>query len=347
MANILKDKEIEGLLGTVIINGMTENIRPNSYIIRLGSEGEFLGTGKSFVLGEKREQKKGIILPPGHSVGVSSIEQINFTKETVDELFPKQALHGFLAPTTDLSREGIVVSSTQIDAGFNGSLNWTLTNTSSQERRYIYGEKLFRLTIFKLDESEVPQTYYSGSYQSKMGYVRSNRMGAPVGMQESEWEEPFTDDGIEESLERLMKAGYPWQAVASQLKMIDNQFSMVSTEYQQIYDSIEVISNNVNDIENSINNSINNTINTIVNQNLGITVNSAVKDGITQLYNWALIRLMSAMGILAGLIITVTTSPIAYDFLVKYGAVIGLLIIIFATALFLWGRPKKNKDNKP
>jgi hypothetical protein len=144
-----------------------------------------------------------------------------------------------------------------------------------------------------------------------------------------------------------MKAGYPWQAVASQLKMIDNQFSMVSSEYQQIYDSIEAINNNVNEFENSINTTINNTINNTFNQNLEATVNSAVKDGITQLYNWALIRLISAIVAIAGLVIAVTASPIAYSFLEKYGVVVGLVILVSAIIIFLIGQqPKKNKKNK-
>ena len=48
-------------------------------------------------------------------------------------------------------------------------------NTSSQERRFVYEEKCFRFTIFKLAHGERPERAYSGDYQGKEGYVRSQR----------------------------------------------------------------------------------------------------------------------------------------------------------------------------
>src|SRR5258705_1221245 len=45
MAKILSDREIRKLLGTVIVNGDVNCIRPNAYVLRLGAKGEFLNTG--------------------------------------------------------------------------------------------------------------------------------------------------------------------------------------------------------------------------------------------------------------------------------------------------------------
>ena len=57
MATILNDTELKKLIGNIIIDGDPTSIRPNSYILRLGNEGEFLNAGKVFTLGKS---KKGI-----------------------------------------------------------------------------------------------------------------------------------------------------------------------------------------------------------------------------------------------------------------------------------------------
>src|SRR6266542_2085425 len=157
MATILNDTELKKLIGTVIIDGDITSIRPNSYVLRLGNEGEFLNAGKTFELGKS---KKGIRISPGHSVAVTALETIDFRPATVQKLYPGCALHAFISPTTDLSREGIVAPTTQIDAGYNGTLNWTITNSSNEERRFLYGERLYRLTILKLEAGEVPVKPY-------------------------------------------------------------------------------------------------------------------------------------------------------------------------------------------
>ena len=46
MAELLNDREIMNILGSVIVNGDPKSVRPNSYVLRLGSNGEFLTTGK-------------------------------------------------------------------------------------------------------------------------------------------------------------------------------------------------------------------------------------------------------------------------------------------------------------
>src|SRR5262249_41367540 len=145
---ILSDTEINRLLGTVIINGDIANIRPNAYVLRLGARGEFLNTGKEFDLSKER---KGLRIQPGDSVAVTAYETLDFRRETVHKIYPGKDLHAFVSPTTDLSREGIVAQTTAVDAGFYGTLNWTFANTSSVERRYVYRERIYRITIFRLE----------------------------------------------------------------------------------------------------------------------------------------------------------------------------------------------------
>lgn len=317
MATILCDAEIRKLLGTVIKNGVEDSIRPNSYIIRLGSDGEYIGTEKVFKICED----KGIKLPPGQSVGVSSIEEIDFSKEAVDKIFPGQALHGFLSPTTDLSREGVVVASTQIDAGFKGTLSWTLSNSSFHERCFIFGEKIFRLTIFKLEENEIPERYYSGYYQGKTGYIRSKRSTAIAGMRNSDWIDPYIENGPEELLDELMKAGYPWGAVATRLKAIDEQYSNVSAQYQNIDESIRNINEDVSQIKKGIDK----------------TITESVRNGINQLNNSVIVKIIGAFGIIAGLVISILSSPEIKNFIMSYGGLIGLIIIalgFLSTVLF-------------
>lgn len=178
MPKLLNDTELRHLTGTVILNGDEASIRPNSYIMRLGEHGEFLNTGKAFELG--KQSKKGIKIPPGHSVGVTAYEALDFSRDTVRKLYPAGDLQGLLSPTTDLAREGIGALTTQVDVGYRGTLNWTLTNTSSQERRFVFQERLYGFSVFLLEEGESPEDVYQGHHQEKTGYVPSERSGPPV-----------------------------------------------------------------------------------------------------------------------------------------------------------------------
>src|SRR5437667_9417390 len=99
MATILNDNEIRKLLGKVILNGDPSCIRPNSYVLRLGDEGEFLNASKEFTLGRP---KKGIRIQPGHSVAITSLETIDFRPATVEKIYTGCALHAILSPSTDL-----------------------------------------------------------------------------------------------------------------------------------------------------------------------------------------------------------------------------------------------------
>ena len=168
---ILNDAEIKKLIGAVIIDGNESCIRSNAYILRLGAEGKICKTGKQLKLSNRK--KKGIAIPQGHSVGIVALETLDFRTEIVREIYPENDLCGSLWPTRDLSQKGIVAPTTHIDAGYMGTLNWTLTNTANVERCYSYGQRICRLSIFKLEVDETPEFPYEGDDGYNTGLVRS------------------------------------------------------------------------------------------------------------------------------------------------------------------------------
>ncbi len=325
MATILNDTEIKRLLGKVIVDGDPSCIRPNGYALRLGSVGEFINTGKDFDIGSK---KKGVRIQPGHSVGVTAFETLDFRRETVHQIYPGQDLHAFISPTTDLSREGIVAQSTQADAGYHGTLNWTLTNTSSEERRFVHKERVFRLTIFKLDKGETPDHLYTGDYQSQTGYVRSKRIGAPVGMKDTEWEDAFVKGGPEDLLENLIRSGYPWHILGSRLKQIDQQLKTVTEEYGDIDDSINELTRQVNAVRER-------------QTDIPETVRKVLREETGSLQNRWLIGAGSLFLVFLGVGLSVSSNAAIWEFLKQNGSWIGLVLIVGAAiALALISRQK-------
>lgn len=325
MATILNDTEIKRLLGKVIVDGDPSCIRPNSYVLRLGAVGEFLNTNKEFEIGHK---KKGLRIQPGHSVGVTSLETLDFRRETVHAFYPGNDLYAILSPTTDLSREGLVAPTTQVDAGFNGTLNWTITNTSSEERKFVHGERIYRITMFRLEKGETPEHLYTGSYQSQMGYVRSKRTGAPIGMKDAEWEDAFAKGGPEDLLDNLIRSGYPWHILGSRLKEIDQQFKTVTEEYADVHDSINELSEHINAIREKQN-------------DISETVRKVLRDETGSLQNRWLIGAGSLLLGFLGMGLTAATSTMVLDFIKANGSIIGSAFIFAAiVTLIILSRQK-------
>ena len=120
MATILSDREIKGLLRDVIAGGDPKLLNPNGIELRLGCHVRFHSTGEECQLQEGYFLK----VSPGETVLISSLEKIDFTRETVQKHFPHSMLMAFITPTTTMMREGISQVATKIDAGFRGALNW-------------------------------------------------------------------------------------------------------------------------------------------------------------------------------------------------------------------------------
>lgn len=322
MAEVLSDSEIQKLIGTVIVNGDPGSVRPNAYVLRLGGEGEFINTGKEFRLGQN-EKKKGVKIAPGHAVGMTALETIDFRRETVEKTYPGCDLHGILSPTTDLAREGIVAPATQIDAGYCGTLNWTLTNTSAAERRFTFGERIYRLMILKLKEGERPAEPYKGYYQEKTGYVRSQRTGAPVGMKEAEWEDGFEREGPEMILETLIKSGYPWNMLGQQFKTIDQQFKTVTSEYAEIHDSISQLTTQIASIKEK-------------QGGVADVVRSVLKDESKALRNDTLVTVSTLLAGFSGAAMTFYSSDRAVEIVKANGIYIGLAVLVCAITAFMY-----------
>ena len=315
MARLLNDKEIKGLLGSVIGDGDVLSVRPNSYVMRLGAQGEFLNTGKRFELIENG--KKGIRIPPGHSVGVTALEKLDFSRETVRKIYPKGDLHGFLSPTTDLAREGIGAPATQVDAGYVGTLNWTLMNSSSDERRFVFRERIYRLSIFLLEAGESPEGLYEGFYQDRMGYVPSERAGPPVGMKENDWVDAYAEEGPESLLDELIKSGYPWHLLGSRLKQIDQQFKTVTDEYAEITETMGALTTQIEQIHDAQNSTPD-------------TVRDVLRDETNALQNRWLIGTGSILLGMVGAFLTVFSNESAMDFISEYGILIGIGALVLA-----------------
>jgi len=331
MAIILSDKELIRLLGNVIIDGDSSFIRPNSYVLRLGKTGEFLNANKEFELGVK---KKGIKISPGHSVAVTAYETIDFRRETISKIYPDNDLYAIISPTTDLSREGLVAPSTHVDSGYYGTLNWTITNTSSEERRFLFKEKLFRIVILKLEKDERPDKLYEGDYQGETGYIRSQRKGAPVGMKETEWEDALVEGGPEALLDNLIKSGYPWHILGQKLKQIDQQLKTVSEEYSEIDNSLKGLTGKINGLNEKYNN---------FSQQLSNTITEILTRETTSLQNKWLISGGSLIAVLVGLILTVISNDNATKFVKDNGTWIGLIIIITGSIVFYLVSKGKSK----
>lgn len=323
MATLLNDKDLKSLFGTVLQNADAAGLRPNSYVLRLGARGEFINTGKEFDLSEN---KKGIKLPPGHSVGITAFEDLDFRRETVRKVFPNHDLHAFVSPTTDLSREGIIAPTTQVDAGFHGTLNWTFTNNSNEERRFLLKERIYRITIFKLDEGESPEHLYQGDYQSQRGYVPSKRAGAPVGMKQAEWDDPFLKGGPQDLLEQLISSGYPWGMLGKRLKEIDEQFKDVTHEYSDIHDAIESLSASITGIQER-------------QSDIPNIVRKVLREEVGSLQNRWLIGAGSLILGLTGFFLSIQTTPFIQDLLKEYGVHAGITcILVAAVIIYLIGR---------
>ena len=325
MATLLNDKELRSLFGSVIQNADEACLRPNSYVLRLGARGEFINTGKDFDLSK---DKKGIQLHPGHAVGVTAYENLDFRRETVRKIFPGHDLHAFVSPTTDLSREGVIAHTTQVDAGFHGTLNWTFNNNSNEERRFLYKERIYRITIFKLSEGETPEHLYTGDYQDQKGYVRSKRAGAPIGMKESEWENPFVKGGPQEVLEQLISSGYPWNMLGKRLKEIDQQFQDITKEYSEIQDAIEKLNTSINQSRERQSDTPN-------------MVRKILREEVGSLQNRWIIGAGSLFLGAMGLVLGIPNDPQVWGFLREYGAVIGSILVFAAIAGFVFIKRQK------
>ncbi len=227
MARILADKDIRRLFGTVIQNADEQRINPNGIEIRLGKHVLFQSTDEEKELGADMFLK----VLPGESVTISSYEQFDFTSETIHKIFPGCNIMAFITPTTTMMREGIVQSSTKVDSGWAGTLNWGLRNSSIRDFVLGYGEPIFKLTFFLLEGDETPEVGYgdrpNDRYQNTDGIARSTRK-IPANIPAKR-----TISSTSEKLDpqkQLREAGYPFNHISQELTDLHGKFEIVSSD---------------------------------------------------------------------------------------------------------------------
>lgn len=233
MAKFLADRDIKGLIGSVLIDADEKLLNPNGIELRLGAHVRFHSTGEEKELGPG----KFLQVSPGETVVISSIEAIDFTAGTVRSVMPDSMLMGLITPTTTMMREGISQVATKIDAGFKGVLNWGLRNGSIQKLTLQYGEPIFKLTIFALDKGESPEHAYGerdkDSYQNTQGIARSSRR-IPADIPKSNIVSSSFDRL--DPKKQLKEAGYPFDHIGTELVALHGKFETVSADVRLMKD---------------------------------------------------------------------------------------------------------------
>jgi deoxycytidine triphosphate deaminase len=236
VAKILADKDIQKLIGTVILNAHQDRINPNGIEIRLGKHVLFQSTDEERELGPDMFLK----VLPGESVTISSYETFVFTREAIQGLFPGCDLMALITPTTTMMREGIMQSATKVDSGWIGQLNWGLRNSSIRDFILGYGEPIFKLTIFLLEEGEIPEIPYGqredDRYQNTQGIIRSTRK-IPANIPKR----LLVASSVErlDPVKQLREAGYPFSHIGTELADLHGKFEIVSHDVLLLKDAIE------------------------------------------------------------------------------------------------------------
>ncbi|MEW6669873.1 MAG: hypothetical protein AB1512_32085 [Thermodesulfobacteriota bacterium] len=253
MARILADKEIRSLIGTVLLNADEDFLNPNGIELRLGEHVLFHSTG------EEKKLKTGQFLKvsPGENAVISSFEEIDFTSAAVNAVCPGCMLMGLITPTTTMMREGISQVTTKIDAGFRGTLNWGLRNSSVRDLLLQYQEPIFKLTIFALESGELPELSYGqrskDDYQDTKGIKRSSRR-IPVDIGKSQ----IVASSLSklDPKKQLREAGYPFDYIGLELTTLHGKFEVVSTDVRLLTEKIEnetkALSSKIEDSNKSI-----------------------------------------------------------------------------------------------
>lgn len=165
-------------------------------------------------------------------------------------------------------------------------------------------------------DSERPDGLYTGAYQGKTGYVRSERSGAPAGMRPRDWEDSTTKEGPEALLEALIQSGFPWNVLGTRLKAIDDQFQTVTNEYADIRESVRRLEDDMRDVRREL-------------AQVPDKVRGIVKD---EQHRW----LGGAAGVLiglAGVVLAATKSPLVGQWLDQHGDWIGASMAVGALVI--------------
>jgi len=141
-------------------------------------------------------------------------------------------------------------------------------------------------------------------------------------MKENQWVDSVIEGGPEEILENLLKSGYPWNILATRLKVIDTQFETITEEYSDIRDSIDSVKTEMKEIRSGLRN--------------------LLLEEATSLQNRWLLGTGSVFAVFVGLALTVMSNETSLAFVKQNGVVIGLLLILAAViTTFLISKQKR------
>lgn len=245
MAKILSDRDVKKLIGTVILGATEEQLNPNGIELRMGGNVQFHSTDEDKTLIEESFLK----IHPGETVTISSLESIDFRASTTQAIFPGKMLMGLITPTTTMMREGISQVSTKIDAGYKGILNWGIRNGSARDLILQYGEPIFKLTIFLLEEDEIPDLAYgeraSDKYMDAERIVPSKRR-IPSRIPKDKI--VSSRYGKIDPKEQLRETGYPFDHFATELTRLEGELKIVTTGHKGLLDRIETLSSNLDGV---------------------------------------------------------------------------------------------------
>jgi deoxycytidine triphosphate deaminase len=273
MARILADKDIRKLLGTVILDADEHGLNPNGIEIRLGKNVLFQSTDEDKELGPEMFLK----VLPGESVIISSLERFDFTPETIHKVFPACNIMALITPTTTMMREGIMQSSTKVDSGWAGTLNWGLRNSSIRDFILGYGEPIFKLTFFLLEGDEIPDVLYGDRphdrYQNTDGIARSTRK-IPASIPPKR----LISSTVEklDPKKQLREAGYPFSHISQELTELHGNFVAVSNDVlllkTAITDETTKLSAKVDDSQKTVLEKVESLFNVKFAQAIGVIV---------------------------------------------------------------------------
>jgi len=253
MANVLPDREIRRLLGSVIVDGSESCVRINSYEVRLGGRAKFDSTG------EEVEIPGGNFLEiePGDFVTVESLEAFDFSIPTLKSLGKPNGVFAWITPTTTMMREGFLFASTKVDAGYKGRLNWGIRNSSVKAIKLQQGEHLFKLTLIELSEAEKPDRFYGDdkqdSYQGTSGIRESARM-IPANIPDSRIIRRAQQKI--DPIKQLTQAGYPYNHIGTELIALQGRFEVVSKDVAAMKEMFDDLGKKIDRESEALNTSI-------------------------------------------------------------------------------------------
>lgn len=236
MAQILADHDILSLIGKCLVHADKDCVKGNTYELRLGKRARFRNTDEGVELQDGEYLEVG----PGETVDLTSFEVIDFRGEVVNQVFPRKALMGLLTSRTTLMREGISFTSTKIDAGFYGTLDWVFKNHDFRPVLLPYKERLVNLIIFQLEGGEKPDFEYgmraSDYYQGSPGLQSSARQ-IPAQIPDTLIKKQSKRS--EDASRRIRDYGPPLSWVGTELESLTQKFSDLSSKLEGFMPNIE------------------------------------------------------------------------------------------------------------